>query len=293
MANVHRLNDMLPEQAASPTGQASENMFGYTAVYGDVGCFSKPPAISREKLHFFHVLSPWFKFLSVTFILTVVTILVYIATIAYNANLENVLSPRGTTLDLFGSNNAKKISEGQVWRLFTAIFLHASGEHILGNGFALLLIGFSIEARYGKWNFLASYLFCGIAANLFSDMFSLCASSLGASTSVMGLVGIFTGEIVYFWEHIRNKYMAAYFTVLMLFFFFIVTGFAFRNVDLGGHVGGFLNGLFLCPLLNYKDPKRPRWYKYGIGISITLIAGLLGLSSGLMWGRSHASCPSI
>src|SRR5512139_1078087 len=80
------------------------------------------------------------------------------------------------------------IIQGQLWRLFTPMFLHGSILHIAVNMYALLAFGPQLERYYGHWRYLALYLVSGFAGNVASFIFSL-APSLGSSTAIFGLLG--------------------------------------------------------------------------------------------------------
>ena len=57
------------------------------------------------------------------------------------------------------------IADGEVWRLFTPIFLHATLWHLACNMLVLYWTGIRLEDRYGAKEFLAFYLLAGVSAN--------------------------------------------------------------------------------------------------------------------------------
>ncbi len=83
--------------------------------------------------------------------------------------------------------NSDAVYSGEVWRVFTAIFLHGSMVHLLYNMFALLLFGFILERLIGSKRFLILFLVSGVVANLFAMNFY--GSSLGASGAIYGVLG--------------------------------------------------------------------------------------------------------
>src|SRR5271157_6560021 len=68
----------------------------------------------------------------------------------------------------FGIKDDVLIRAGQIWRLITPVFLHASILHIAFNMYALFLFGRGIEARFGHRRFLLLYFLSGFAGNVFS-----------------------------------------------------------------------------------------------------------------------------
>ncbi len=60
--------------------------------------------------------------------------------------------------------------EGELWRLISYQFVHASVGHILFNMWALYFFGPLVESIMGGKRFLAFYLVCGVAGALFSSL---------------------------------------------------------------------------------------------------------------------------
>ncbi len=82
----------------------------------------------------------------------------------------------------------------QIWRFFTAQFLHANFWHILFNMLGLYILGSSLERHYGAKRFVAFYLTCGVAAGLSYVIIGAAMGSaewiplIGASGGVYGIV---------------------------------------------------------------------------------------------------------
>ena len=57
----------------------------------------------------------------------------------------------------------KAIYHGQIWRLVTFQFLHASPTHLVMNMIGLFLFGQIAEGQFGPRRYLAFYLLCGVA----------------------------------------------------------------------------------------------------------------------------------
>ena len=75
----------------------------------------------------------------------------------------------------------------QIWRFFTAIFLHGGIAHLLYNVFALALFGSMLERFIGGKRFLIVFFVTGILANIVSINFY--DASLGASGAIFGVIG--------------------------------------------------------------------------------------------------------
>jgi membrane associated rhomboid family serine protease len=78
-------------------------------------------------------------------------------------------------------------SDVEIWRFFTAIFLHGGLAHLLYNIFALALFGSMLERFIGSRRFLVVFFVTGILANVVS--FNFYDSSLGASGAIFGVIG--------------------------------------------------------------------------------------------------------
>jgi len=147
-------------------------------------------------------------------------------------------------VDIFAAYGAKinqAIIAGQLWRLVTPIFLHASLIHIGFNMYALFALGPSLERYYGRSRYLLLYFVSGIAGNVVSFYFSTYAS-LGASTSIFGLVA---AEAVFVY---RNRELFGKQARSMLGNLFLIVAVNLMlglspGIDNWGHIGGLLGGL--------------------------------------------------
>jgi membrane associated rhomboid family serine protease len=76
-------------------------------------------------------------------------------------------------------------------QLFTYQFVHGDFFHLLGNMVFLFVFGNAVNAKLGHWQFLVSYLLLGALAGLAWLPFSHGRPLVGASGSIMGIVGLF------------------------------------------------------------------------------------------------------
>ena len=89
----------------------------------------------------------------------------------------------------------EKVSDGQLWRLFTPVFLHFSLWHLLFNLLWLQDLGAVLEVKIGTWRFLA--VVAGVA--LVSNLAQYAAGGAGFG----GMSGVVYGVFGYLW--IRGK----------------------------------------------------------------------------------------
>ena len=96
--------------------------------------------------------------------------------------------------------------------VLTAMFMHGSWLHLLGNMLFLFVFGNNVEDRMGRLRYLAFYLFCGYAATYGFAVVqpSSTAPLVGASGAIAGVLG------AYFVLYPRAKVLS-----LLGFFFFL------------------------------------------------------------------------
>src|SRR5688572_30844307 len=130
----------------------------------------------------------------------------------------------------------------QPWRILTSMFLHYGIIHLAVNMYALYTLGTLLEPAMGTTRFLLLYFFCGIAAGLASLIFLVFIPSAGASGALFGLFGYQLGAEIIGNFHDRRRLVNVFvnFVVFVLINGYIATK---VNVDVAGHIGGFLAGL--------------------------------------------------
>jgi hypothetical protein len=111
--------------------------------------------------------------------------------------------------------------------------------------YALYTLGTRLEPAMGTKRFLLLYFFCGIAAGLASLIFLVYTPSAGASGALFGLFGYQLGAEIIGNFHDRRRLVNVFvnFVVFVLINGYIATK---VNVDVAGHIGGFLAGLLLA-----------------------------------------------
>ncbi|MGC3943216.1 MAG: rhomboid family intramembrane serine protease [Chryseolinea sp.] len=144
----------------------------------------------------------------------------------------------------WGSNVNPLTLGGQPWRMITSMFLHFGFLHLAANMYALFSMGTGLEARIGSVRFTLIYFICGVVANLFSLVLNLFVNSAGASGALFGLYGYSLGALLVsnLNDSAARKRMLGGFVVFVLINGFIAYT---VNVDVWGHVGGFVAGILL------------------------------------------------
>lgn len=139
------------------------------------------------------------------------------------------------------------VGEGEWWRIFTPVLLHASIWHIAFNMWALWVLGPQIERGVGTWPFVGAYLASAGVGGAFAYLLGNPTDiAVGASGAIFGLFGIWLNWAV----HRRNT---AYGRVLLrqLGFLLVLNGalpFVIPNIAWEAHLGGFIAGFVIGEL---------------------------------------------
>src|SRR5713101_5296956 len=160
--------------------------------------------------------------------------------------------------------------------IFTAMFMHAGWEHILGNMLFFWVFAPEIEDVMGPLRFTFFYLLGGVAATFAQIIVdpSSTVPNLGASGAIAAVMGVFL--ITYPRDQIKTVLIIGWFfgvrlipAVLLVGFWFLIQLFsevgALAATQSGGvaymaHVGGFLFGLVLGRL--FEDQRRIRQQRW-------------------------------
>jgi len=201
-------------------------------------------------------------------VLIYVNVLIFIVMMLFGQNLS-----KPDIAVQWGGNIRHLSINGQIWRLFTSIFLHSGFIHLAFNMFALLYVGSLLEKILGKKQFIFAYVISGIGASVSSLMMHENIVSIGASGAIFGLFGLLfpilgkkEGRLL----NISIDKMMFYCSAFLLDS--IISGFTNSGIDNAAHVGGLLSGiivgLFYSLMMNHKIRPMP------ILTTITLILGI-------------------
>lgn len=174
-----------------------------------------------------------------------------------------------------GSMDNVRVSHGEWWRLFTAVFLHGDLAHLMANvTFGVLVLGLAM-GRFGAGLTLLATFLAGAMGNLAGwALYSHHYIGLGASGMMMGALGVFTIHSLSLWR--TNPKAARYIFTgvgagLLLFVMFGVS----PNSDVLAHFAGFISGLFFGGILALIPEKitRNRWAdRLGLTFFVTISA---------------------
>ena len=130
-------------------------------------------------------------FLIINSVLVSESALNQLASNKYLAYVLNFLAGCEGKLGTIGSmSNVKVFGDGEWWRLFLHIYLHAGVLHMLFNVFALLFTGKVIEKKIGSQLYLLLYHVIAIMNAIIMCLIFPDSISVGASAGIFGMIGI-------------------------------------------------------------------------------------------------------
>lgn len=202
------------------------------------------------------------KKIVITPILIAINVLVFLSLYILGNGSEDV-----ATLVTFGANIQSLVKAGEVWRLFTSMFLHIGIIHLLANMYALWVIGRQIENFLGKTKYIFIYLGSGILGSLISVSVNTGVSA-GASGAIFGLMG----ALLYFGYHYR-LYLGTVLKsqVIPVILLNIIIGFMLPGIDNFAHVGGLVGGYFLTMALGVPGKSHKSDQINGIVVLTLLV----------------------
>jgi len=184
-----------------------------------------------------------------------------------------LFDPSGQLLFDLGAMAPPAVADGQFWRLFTAMFLHAGLLHVALNAYFFWLFGRVVESVFGRTWMLLIFLVSGFLASVASYAFGpVLALAVGASGAISGVFGAF---IAY---NYRRRHLAANaanlrmaLTVIVLNAFIAI---AYSSIDWRAHVGGLVAGFALGYLADDAVPARQRAVARFAGVATLVALGI-------------------
>lgn len=154
------------------------------------------------------------------------------------------------------------ILDHQWWRLFTAMFLHAGPEHLVGNMLGLFLIGRMLESFVGSLRLGVIYLGGGVLS--MAGVVALTQAGLiesnplvGASGAIFALVGAIVLRRLA--DFLATRHLADRFSLSMIAVVLAIQAtidLSLPQISFTAHVMGFIAGIVLAWMLGLARPRR-------------------------------------
>jgi len=217
-----------------------------------VPTWSRPNGIQRQMVRTRFALSQRPRL--VTNILIGINVAIYVVLAILSQNPFNISV---YVLANAGAQINSLVAQGQIWRIFTAMFLHFSITHIGLNMLSLFFVGSAVEVMYGKWRYLLIYLASGIVGGIVTFFVmppnTIAVGASGAIFGVFGALGVF---------YIANRQaLGAYGRGAIGNWLFwiglnLVFGFSVPGIGIWDHIGGLIAGMLLGFLLMPRLGRR-------------------------------------
>lgn len=155
-------------------------------------------------------------------------------------SVNPLIGPSAEALVRAGARETSKIVvEGQWFRLFTPLVLHAGFIHYAVNMGALWFIGGAFEESHGVLHTVLLFLIPGVGGNILSAIFLPQYVSVGASGGIFGLIGGCVADITMNWpllfitteqndENTKRKHVRALLWLVVDIFVNTLIGFTVR-----------------------------------------------------------------
>jgi membrane associated rhomboid family serine protease len=244
---------------ARPNGQIVEGSTGTRSEQEHIPTWSQPNNMQRQMVRSRFWMSQHPRF--VTNILIAINVTIYVIlvvlSISSGAGLGQLGSIDPNLIAQAGGQVNSFVAQGQVWRLFTAMFLHFNLLHIGLNMFSLFLIGGVVEMVFGKWRYLVIYLGSGIAGGIVTYfVVSTNAVSAGASGAIFGVFGAL-GVFYILNRQALGRYGAGAITNWLFWLGLnLVFGFTQPGIGIWDHIGGLVAGMTIAALLMPRLRRR-------------------------------------
>lgn len=147
------------------------------------------------------------------------------------------------------------VLNGEIWRLFTAMFLHGGLEHIAMNMLSLWFVGRVVEVWFNKISYLSIYLISGVMGGLISIYMHPVTVGIGASGAIFGIFGAMAGIVIVHRKRMEAQFKAFIRDFGVILLLNLVIGVFFESVDLSAHIAGLITGIIGGTMVG-KNPKN-------------------------------------
>lgn len=194
-------------------------------------------------------------------------------------------SPVGSPLvNMFSMNGAAVAGLGEWYRLITAAFLHGGLFHVLFNGYALFLLGMSLERWLGHVRFLTLWVLGALSGSVLSLLVVPLQPSVGASGAIFALFG----AVFVIGRRLRmDLRMITVLLVINLAITFLVPGISWT-----AHVGGLVAGLALGAVFAFL-PRGKADHRRRALVHTLMLAAFAVLLAALAVGGPYITWPYV
>ena len=177
------------------------------------------------------------------------------------------------------------VDGGEWWRIFSCVFVHVGGLHLLVNVIGMAFVGKLAEEVFGTVRTFALFGVAGFAGAVASYLASPAGISAGASGALFGLLGAVFVELT--WH--RKRYRTAWKRGMGMALAVVIVaqvgyGFMYPVIDQWAHGAGLIAGAVLGAILS----PHASWAKAGLqlGRAIAVLAVVFFVLAGVRVART-------
>ncbi|SFL18465.1 rhomboid protease GluP [Lachnospiraceae bacterium KH1T2] len=191
----------------------------------------------------------WFSESPVTVALILINIIIFIWLSAYGSTMDAEYMIQNGAM-----YQPLVLEYGEVYRLFTCMFMHFGLQHLATNMISLYMFGSKVESALGKLKFAVLYILSGLLGNAASLLFHVMVgenvASAGASGAIFGVIGALLAIVVLDKERFKALTPTRVFFVVA---YSILAGVTGSGIDNSAHIGGLVAGILLSCILYRKE----------------------------------------
>ena len=210
--------------------------------------------------------------------IAVTPVLVGLNVAVFGLMLAGGVHPMAPTIDSliqWGANYGPKTTNGEWWRMFTAMFLHIGVLHLLFNMVALWNVGGFMERVLGTAGCVVLYLLAGLLGSVASVAWNPFVVSAGASGAIFGLYGGLLAFLLRHRDTTSYASLAALRTNTLAFVGYnLLYGVVQEGIDMAAHLGGLAGG-FLCGFVLTQPGSQTGRARYHVRSTLVGLIGLL------------------
>jgi membrane associated rhomboid family serine protease len=214
--------------------------------------------------------NPSYSIPYVNYLIIGMNVVVFFYELSLGPQLDRFFMTYGLIPDrFFYLSHHHELLLGRFIPFFTSMFIHGGWLHIIGNMWFLFIFGDNVEDKLGHSKYLIFYILSGLAAATLQVYIDPGSSvpTIGASGAISGVLGsyiilfprakILTLIPIFFFFDIIELPAFLFIGIWFLMQFF--SGIEALGIDTTGgvawwaHVGGFIFGLFITPLLKMRS----------------------------------------
>lgn len=176
-----------------------------------------------------------FREFPITYTLIILNLFIFLLT---------TISPH-LTEDIFqwgGLNGYYLVLQGDIYRLFSSMFLHNDIMHISMNMLSIYMVGRLVERLFSTLEYLTIYFISGLFGSFTYIYLNPLDWAVGASGALFGIFGALAGFAFVNRKRMGREFIGFMqnFGVVLLINFFI--GIIFPNIAISAHIGGLVSG---------------------------------------------------